>query len=70
MQKIAIIKLVVCASRMAVGTSENLVASINVLGIISPPVDVGFTDVPKSGGRNCVLGFTQTFLGNQDTTLK
>ena len=53
MQKIAIIKLVVCASRRAVGRSGNLGASINVLDIICPPVEiVGFTDL-EGGGGNC-----------------
>ena len=50
MQKIAIIKLVVCASRRAVGRSGNLGASINVLDIICPPVEiVGFTDLEGGG---------------------
>ena len=62
MQKIAIIKLVVCASRRAVGRSGNLGASINVLDIICPPVEiVGFTDL-EGGGQLPLLTPVPTAL--------
>ena len=58
----------------AVGRFENpLGASINLEGIICSMVEIGLTDLPKFGaGAHCVLkwGFTRTFPGNQDATLK